>query len=79
MKVCCCKLMLIFFLVGILYSVTSYSQNYPEWAIGPFKRYEGNPIIKPQGKFGTWESQNAYNPAVIVRDNSFFDAISWRK
>ena len=71
MKVCYCRLMLIFFLVGILYSVTSYSQNYPEWAIGPFKRYEGNPIMKPQGKFGTWESQNAYNPAVIVRDNRF--------
>lgn len=47
------------------------AQTYPEWAIGPFTRYEGNPIMKPQGKPGTWESQNTYNPAVIYRNNRF--------
>ncbi len=62
------------FLILIFCSVfnyASYAQDYPEWAIGPFTRYEGNPIMKPQGAPGTWESQNVYNPAVIVRDNKF--------
>ena len=69
MKVSYYKLLLSLLGLTMLGAITSsvYSQKYPEWAIGPFKRYEGNPIMKPQGKFGTWESQNAYNPAVIVR------------
>ena len=73
MKVSYYKLLLSLLGLTMLGAITSsvYSQKYPEWAIGPFKRYEGNPIMKPQGKFGTWESQNAYNPAVIVRDNRF--------
>lgn len=73
MKVSYYKLLLSLLGLTMLGAITSsvYSQKYPEWAIGPFKRYEGNPIMKQQGKFGTWESQNAYNPAVIVRDNRF--------
>lgn len=47
------------------------SQNYPKWAIGPFERYSGNPIMKPAGKLGTWESMHVYNPAVVVRNNRY--------
>ena len=43
------------------------SQNdLPEWAIGPFARYEKNPILEPVGK--GFESDHVYNPGVIITD-----------
>jgi beta-1,2-mannosidase len=35
----------------------------PSWAIGPFVRYAGNPILTPQG--AGWESLEAFNPGVV--------------
>jgi beta-1,2-mannosidase len=35
----------------------------PNWAIGPFVRYAGNPILKPEGT--GWESLEAFNPGVV--------------
>jgi predicted GH43/DUF377 family glycosyl hydrolase len=35
----------------------------PSWAIGPFTRYRGNPILRPQGT--GWESLEAFNPGVV--------------
>lgn len=54
-----------------LYLQCSTQSGCPDWAIGPFTRYEGNPIMGPQGEYGTWESQNVYNPAVIWRNDKF--------
>lgn len=34
--------------------------------LGPFRPYEGNPILRPRGE--SWESGNLYNPAAIVVD-----------
>ncbi len=31
------------------------------WQLGPFEKYEGNPIIAPQGQ--TWEAKDVFNPA----------------
>jgi predicted GH43/DUF377 family glycosyl hydrolase len=31
------------------------------WQLGPFERYESNPIITPRGN--TWESKDVFNPA----------------
>ena len=41
----------------------------PAWAIGPFTRYAGNPILTPQGT--GWESFNVFNPAVEVDHSTF--------
>lgn len=30
------------------------------WQLGPFERYEGNPILTPQGN--SWESKDVFNP-----------------
>jgi len=38
----------------------------PKWAIGPFTRYEKNPILEPVGE--GFESDHVYNPGVIVTD-----------
>ena len=65
-RIACCLVVM-----GNMAVTTLYAQHYPEWAIGPFKRYEGNPIMSPQGEWGTWESQNVYNPAVVHRDGKF--------
>lgn len=32
------------------------------WQLGPFVRYEGNPILVPRGS--TWESKDVFNPSV---------------
>lgn len=31
------------------------------WQIGPFEKYDGNPILTPQGS--TWEAKDVFNPA----------------
>jgi predicted GH43/DUF377 family glycosyl hydrolase len=45
------------------------SQNLPAWAIGPFTRYQGNPILTPQGT--GFEGANVFNPGVVVRNGTF--------
>ncbi len=37
-----------------------------EFPLGPFRPYEQNPILSPQGD--GWESGNVYNPAAVVKD-----------
>lgn len=32
-----------------------------DWQLGPFVKYEGNPILTPQGS--TWEAKDVFNPA----------------
>ena len=43
--------------------------NWPAWAIGPFVRYGGNPLLRPQGD--GWESRNTYNPGVLFDEGRF--------
>ena len=42
---------------------------WPAWAIGPFERYGGNPLLRPQGD--GWESRNVYNPGVLFDQGHF--------
>ncbi len=65
----------IFFFVLVSMILTNpfdaFSQTeLPDWAIGPFTRYEGNPVMVPEGD--GWESQNVYNPGVVRRGNRFY-------
>ncbi|GAB1690970.1 hypothetical protein [Krasilnikovia sp. M28-CT-15] len=39
--------------------------NLPDWAIGPFTRYDANPILTAQGD--GFEADETYNPGVLVR------------
>ncbi|MGA9608375.1 MAG: hypothetical protein WBR21_15360 [Rouxiella badensis] len=43
--------------------------NWPDWAIGPFERYGGNPIVRPQGT--GWEQVNTFNPGVLFDHGKF--------
>ena len=43
--------------------------NWPAWAIGPFVRYGGNPLLRPQGS--GWEQVNTYNPGVLFDHGKF--------
>ncbi len=45
------------------------TENWPDWAIGPFQRYGNNPVISPQGT--TWESVNTCNPGVLFDEGKF--------
>ncbi|MDQ3629020.1 MAG: glycoside hydrolase family 130 protein [Actinomycetota bacterium] len=38
-----------------------------EFPLGPFRPYEQNPILRPQGD--GWESASVYNPAAVVKDD----------
>ena len=51
-------LLLTITLVAALACSTEYEEN---WQMGPFVKYEGNPIITPQGD--TWEAKDVFNPA----------------
>ena len=44
-------------------------KQWPAWAIGPFLRYAGNPLLTPTSN--EWEGRNAYNPGVMF-DNGMF-------
>ncbi len=44
-------------------------ETWPPWAIGPFQRYGGNPLIQPRGT--GWESRNTYNPGVLFDEGRF--------
>jgi len=49
-------------------------EHLPDWAIGPFTKYEGNPVLSPspgkwdRGRFGG----GVHNGAVIVKDDVFY-------
>jgi predicted GH43/DUF377 family glycosyl hydrolase len=43
--------------------------NLPDWAIGPFTRYSGNPILTAQG--AGFEADETYNPGILVRDGVY--------
>lgn len=47
-------------LLWTLVSCSSH-QVLADWQIGSFEKYEGNPIISPQGD--SWESKDVFNPA----------------
>lgn len=39
----------------------SYSPGTAQWQLGPFQKYEGNPVLTPQGS--GWEAKDVFNPA----------------
>lgn len=46
--------------------MTAHQHAHAEFPLGPFRPYEQNPIMTPQGH--GWESGSVYNPAAIVKD-----------
>ncbi len=50
--------------------MSAHAHPHAEFPLGPFKRYEQNPIMRPQGD--GWESASVYNPAAIVKDDKVF-------
>lgn len=47
--------------MSVLVLTACVSTGDSEWQLGPFKKYEGNPILTPQGS--TWEAKDVFNPA----------------
>ena len=48
-------------LLGCAEADTGVTEAERAWQIGPFQKYEGNPILTPQGE--TWEAKDVFNPA----------------
>ena len=48
--------------------IDATKQYLPEWSIGPFEKYDKNPVLSPTTGFESW---TVYNPAVIVKDGRF--------
>ena len=65
-----------FFLVIFIaaHAGAAYSQKAPEqavaWQIGPFAKYEANPILAPQG--ATWEAKDVFNPTTWTDGETVF-------
>jgi len=56
------------------HATASASSGLPSWAIGPFTRYRGNPILTPPtvpAAATDWEWPEAFNPGVVVVDGVF--------
>jgi predicted GH43/DUF377 family glycosyl hydrolase len=51
------------------FTIDPPTEQWPAWAIGPFQRYGGNPLVSPQGT--GWESHNTFNPGVIFDQGKF--------
>lgn len=41
----------------------SSAESKHEWQLGPFEKYDGNPILKPRGD--SWEAKDLFNPAAF--------------
>lgn len=55
-------------------AVSSAQQTLPAWAIGPFTRYSGNPILTPPivpNSSTSWEWPRTFNPGVVERGGVF--------
>lgn len=58
------------------------TSNYTSWALGPFERYPGNPIITPtqdtsffcplEQREITWEKDHTFNPGAVVHDGKVY-------
>lgn len=61
-----------FFILLCLILMVSFCSEYQQdnWQLGPFQKYEGNPIITPQG--ATWEAKDVFNPAAITDGESIY-------
>jgi predicted GH43/DUF377 family glycosyl hydrolase len=55
-------------------STPAQDSSLPSWAIGPFQRYPGNPLLTPPvvpAASTNWEWPEAFNPAVVVVNGVF--------
>ncbi len=55
-------------------AASSSSGGLPDWAIGPFTRYKGNPILTPPSDptpTSQWEFPEAFNPSVVIQNGVF--------
>ena len=41
----------------------SFSESEMSWQLGPFVKYDGNPILTPRGN--SWEAKDLFNPAAL--------------
>lgn len=50
-----------FSLIVMVFALSCSETDSDNWQLGPFERYEGNPILTPQGN--SWEAKDVFNPA----------------
>lgn len=66
-------ILLLFLSVVCVLTFTICTPNVQEpadWQLGPFLKYEGNPIITPQGS--TWEAKDIFNPAAFTDGETIY-------
>ena len=57
-------------IISTLLLISCSTNNSEEWQLGPFVKYDGNPIITPQGD--TWESKDVFNPAAFADNDLIY-------
>lgn len=58
------------FLVGICFLNACNVKEENSWQLGPFSKYEGNPIIAPQGS--AWEAKDVFNPTAWSEGDTIY-------
>lgn len=57
-------------LFSVILALSCTRQDTDDWQLGPFERYEGNPILTPQGD--SWEAKDLFNPAAWSDGESIY-------
>ncbi len=52
---------LLSYLLLLLFTLSCGEADSDNWELGPFERYDGNPILTPRGN--SWEAKDVFNPA----------------
>lgn len=57
-------------IISALLFISCSTNDSDDWQLGPFVKYDGNPIITPQGD--TWESKDVFNPAAFADNEQIY-------
>ena len=55
-------------LTALILFLAGCAADRAEWPLQPFAKYDGNPIITPQG--ATWEAKDVFNPTTLVEGDT---------
>ncbi len=58
------------FIFSALLFISCNTNESVDWQLGPFVKYEANPIITPQGD--TWEAKDVFNPAAFADNDQIY-------
>lgn len=57
-------------IISAILFISCSTNDSDDWQLGPFVKYDANPIITPQGD--TWEAKDVFNPAAFADNEQIY-------